>query len=78
VPTGFLPCPGKNFDSVNAKKPSSVFAWGGRIREGLEPFLAFQGSRAGLFYGLSARETCLLRRSPRIHSGPGLPPTDKS
>ena len=30
--------------------------------------------RRDLFYDLSARETCPLRRSPRMRSGPGLPP----
>jgi hypothetical protein len=38
-------------------------------------FLRFQGSRAGLFYDLSARETCPLRCSPDpLDREPGLPP----
>jgi len=40
----------------------------------VEPFLPFQVSRAALFYDLSARETCPLHCSPRLRSGPGLPP----
>jgi hypothetical protein len=54
-----------SFKSVCMGRPSP-----GRVG----PFLAFQGSRAGLFYDLSARETCPLHRSPRVRSGPGLPP----
>ena len=38
------------------------------------PLLPFQVSRAALFSDLSARETCPLHRSPRLCSGPGLPP----
>ena len=38
-------------------------------------FLRFQGSRPGLFYDLSARETCPLRCSPApSEHEPGLPP----
>ena len=38
-------------------------------------FFRSKGSRAGLFYDLSARETCPLRRSPLPLEGePGLPP----
>ncbi len=38
-------------------------------------FLRFQGSRPGLFYDLSARETCPLRCSPApSEREPGLPP----
>ncbi len=37
-------------------------------------FLRFRGSRAGLFYDLSAGEFCPLRHSPRLRSGLRLPP----
>jgi hypothetical protein len=41
-------------------------------KRGALSFLRFQGSRAGLFNDLSARETCPLHRSPERE--PGLPP----
>jgi hypothetical protein len=41
----------------------------------VKSFLRFQGSRPGLFYDLSARETCPLRCSPApSEREPGLPP----
>jgi hypothetical protein len=39
-----------------------------------EAFLLFRGSRSGFFNDLSARETYPLHCSPRLRSGPGIPP----
>ena len=63
--------------AVNIKKAPHRNLWfniesNGRIAIS---FLRFQGSRAGLFYDLSARETCPLRCSPDpLDREPGLPP----
>jgi hypothetical protein len=47
----------------------------GSIARGIKAILSFRGSRAGLFYDLSARETCPLRCSPApVEREPGLPP----
>jgi hypothetical protein len=44
-------------------------------RKAVKSFLRFRGSRPGLFYDLSARETCPLRCSPApSEREPGLPP----
>jgi hypothetical protein len=47
----------------------------GYSRKVVKSFLRFRGSRPGLFYDLSARETCPLRCSPApSEREPGLPP----
>jgi hypothetical protein len=49
----------------------------GEFNRPIIPFLAFQVSRAGLFYGLSTGEFCPLPLFPSLCSGPGVSPIDE-